>query len=192
MARPRKFDENLARSAAMATFWRHGYSGASYDKLVEATGASRKGLYSIWPDKASLYLDCLNYYRTNVGAPFMEQLRSSSISADDFDAIWRELGVMEHNGELMRGCMICRAAVEGAAKSEKVRLATHAYFRDIGAAFGEALTTLWRGGDAPEGVNPVARGQEAAAVFISISALAASPFDPAIAQLRNVGRRTRL
>jgi len=67
MARPRKFDEAQALEKAMGVFWSKGYAGTSIDDLVEATGASRASLYSVWGDKDALYRAALECYAGHAG-----------------------------------------------------------------------------------------------------------------------------
>lgn len=55
MARPRNFDEATVTSQAAAVFGRLGYSAASIDDLVKATGLLRGSLYKAFGSKQHLF-----------------------------------------------------------------------------------------------------------------------------------------
>ena len=192
MARPRKFDENVARDAAMMTFWLHGYDGASYDRLVEATGASRKGLYSIWSDKEELFVDCLKLYRNTVAKEFFGHLRRDDLTAEQFDEVWSIVGSAPYRGVDVTGCLICQAALHGAQFSKRVEEITKEHFGDTAGAFAAALRTLWARDGAPPGADADERGIEAAALCTSILVTSNGPFTTAVAHMREMGRRTRM
>ncbi|MEO0429695.1 MAG: TetR/AcrR family transcriptional regulator [Pseudomonadota bacterium] len=73
--RPRGFDEETALRAAMLTFWKNGYQRTSLDQIVEATGASRAGLYATFGDKEAIFSRCLKLYGDELEARVDEALR---------------------------------------------------------------------------------------------------------------------
>ena len=60
--RPRAYDPDVALDAAIAAFWRAGYTATSLDTLSEATGMNRPSLYGAFGDKHALYLAALKRY----------------------------------------------------------------------------------------------------------------------------------
>ncbi len=62
--RPRSFDPDKALDAAVCTFWKYGYDGASLDALTAAMGINRPSLYAAFGDKAALFESALRRYQT--------------------------------------------------------------------------------------------------------------------------------
>ncbi len=62
MARPRKFDTDIALERAMQAFWAKGYKATSLDDLCVATGLSRSSLYSAFGGKRALLHRSLERY----------------------------------------------------------------------------------------------------------------------------------
>ncbi|WP_264040752.1 helix-turn-helix domain-containing protein [Mycolicibacterium hodleri] len=60
VGRLRRFDEASAVDAAAAVFRRRGYTAASVDDLVEATGVHRGSLYNAFGSKHGLFLRALD------------------------------------------------------------------------------------------------------------------------------------
>ncbi len=60
-------------------FWKHGYDGTSLDRLVEAAGTSRPGLYRTFKDKRTLFLESLEAYEDSITA---EAIRAFENEAD--------------------------------------------------------------------------------------------------------------
>ncbi|MEV0117598.1 TetR/AcrR family transcriptional regulator [Streptomyces sp. NPDC050844] len=112
MARPREFDEDRVVTAAMETFWRHGYEGTSTRALCDSTGLGPSSLYNTFGGKRQLYLHALSrYYETSTAeqieilrgdGPAKERLRDMMIHAVDAD-------LDEADG---RGCFAINTAVE--------------------------------------------------------------------------------
>ena len=62
MARPPAFDTDVALMAAVDTFWRHGYSGSSMQRLLDAMKLNRGSLYNSFGDKRELFLASMDRY----------------------------------------------------------------------------------------------------------------------------------
>lgn len=62
MARPRKFDENLALNQAMNLFWKQGFERTSMADLVKATRLRPGSLYAAFENKQVLFLLTLDRY----------------------------------------------------------------------------------------------------------------------------------
>ncbi|MFK4065599.1 TetR/AcrR family transcriptional regulator [Streptomyces sp. NPDC029674] len=128
MARPREFNEDRVVTAAMETFWRHGYEGTSTRDLCDSTGLGPSSLYNTFGGKRQLYLRALQRYHDTATAeqveilrgdgPAKERLRAMMIHAVDAD--------LEETGA--RGCFAINAAIEAAALDPEVREAVRRSF----------------------------------------------------------------
>ncbi|MFI6419316.1 TetR/AcrR family transcriptional regulator [Streptomyces sp. NPDC050842] len=128
MARPREFDEERVVTAAMETFWRHGYEGTSTRDLCDSTGLGPSSLYNAFGGKRPLYLRALDrYYETSTAeqvallqgpGPVKNRLRAMMLHAVDAD-------LDEADG---RGCFAINAAVEASGPDQDVRDAVQRSF----------------------------------------------------------------
>ncbi|WAJ44519.1 TetR/AcrR family transcriptional regulator [Mycobacterium sp. Aquia_216] len=63
-AEARKLQQKL-RTAAVATFVKHGYDGTSMDAIAKAAGITRRTLYARYPDKRAVFLDVIPWALTH-------------------------------------------------------------------------------------------------------------------------------
>src|SRR5215813_10954606 len=73
------FDEDKAIKQATNLFWLKGYNGTSMDELTKATGLSRSSIYNSFGGKHTLFLKCLDYYKSflyEALTPALEKLQS--------------------------------------------------------------------------------------------------------------------
>ena len=71
MARPQKFDTAEVLDQAMDVFWQKGYDNTSVQDLVDATGLNRGSLYNTFGDKADLFAQILQRYRSQSPAALL-------------------------------------------------------------------------------------------------------------------------
>ncbi|PCI42296.1 MAG: hypothetical protein COB46_00715 [Rhodospirillaceae bacterium] len=64
MARPQAFERSEVLSSALQVFWQKGYDGASVQDLVDATGLNRGSLYNSFGDKAELFGEVMELYKS--------------------------------------------------------------------------------------------------------------------------------
>lgn len=118
--RPRGFDRATALDAAMLTFWRNGYHGTSLDQLVEATGASRASLYSVFGDKRALLIAALECYAQAFSDRVDEIMQAEpdgrtalrmvlTASADRLSGDWAP-----------EGCLRCNSTLELAGRDPEI------------------------------------------------------------------------
>jgi TetR/AcrR family transcriptional regulator, copper-responsive repressor len=62
MGRPKNFSRENVLEKAMPVFWKHGFADTSLQKLEQATGVNKSGLYTEFRDKEDLFLACLRHY----------------------------------------------------------------------------------------------------------------------------------
>lgn len=150
MPRPREFDPDAAVVAAMETFWRQGFDGASMTDLTTATGVGRQSLYLAFGDKRALYLAALDRYREVFQAPLLEVLRAGGSGGREGAGGWHVRAVLRAAmvslvdgscGDVADGCLLVNAATERAPHDEEVRRRVAAAFQALEDAVTEALST---------------------------------------------------
>jgi AcrR family transcriptional regulator len=62
MGRPKNFSREGVLEKALTVFWKYGFADTSLQKLEQATGVNKSGLYSEFADKGDLYLESLRHY----------------------------------------------------------------------------------------------------------------------------------
>ncbi|GHE58059.1 TetR family transcriptional regulator [Streptomyces longispororuber] len=121
MARPRQFDEDRVITAAMETFWRHGYEGTSTRDLCDATGLGPSSLYNTFGGKRELYLRALDRYHETVTAEQVAHLRGPGSAKERLGAMMLHSLEADLDPGDGRGCFAVNAAVELAGLDEDVR-----------------------------------------------------------------------
>ncbi|MEU3744954.1 MULTISPECIES: TetR/AcrR family transcriptional regulator [Streptomyces] len=121
MARPREFDEERVVTAAMETFWRHGYEGTSTRDLCDSTGLGPSSLYNAFGGKRALYLRALDRYHQTGTAEQIALLQGPGTVKDRLRAMMIHAVDADLDEAEGRGCFAINAAVESAAPDEDVR-----------------------------------------------------------------------
>ncbi len=78
--RPRAFDLVRALDAALVTFWKHGYEGASLGALTEAMEINRPALYHAFGSKQELFHRALDRYYAVDGAGTIAALDEPTVA----------------------------------------------------------------------------------------------------------------
>ncbi|QES44442.1 TetR family transcriptional regulator [Streptomyces venezuelae] len=137
MARPREFDEDRVVTAAMETFWRHGYEATSTRDLCDSTGLGPSSLYNTFGGKRQLYLRALRRYHDTATEEQVAILRGDGSAKERLRAMMMhsvdaDLGEGGRAGATdaagTRGCFAINAAVEAAAYDPEVREAVRRSF----------------------------------------------------------------
>jgi AcrR family transcriptional regulator len=121
--RPRGFDRDVALAAAMETFWRLGYEGASIADLTAAMGITPQSLYAAFGSKAGLYREALALYRATSGASFPTMLAEAPSVSAAFERFLAERAHTFTRTGFPAGCMISTAVLTCA--SENAPIADH-------------------------------------------------------------------
>jgi TetR/AcrR family transcriptional regulator, copper-responsive repressor len=110
VSRKPQYDEAAVIDAAVDVFWRHGYSAASINELIAATGLSRSSLYQRFQDKDGLFREALSRYTDRV------LRRMNAIQADTargrLDAMLRQFLPKEVRSKRPPGCLLARCCAE--------------------------------------------------------------------------------
>jgi len=112
MARPRKFDPEFAVDAAMHAFWSHGFQGASFDRLVKKTGASRHGLYQEFGGKDRLLLSAIRHYEKSVLGELVELLCREDAALPELRHFFHRIAQIARYDSDGAGCLICNTQLE--------------------------------------------------------------------------------
>jgi TetR/AcrR family transcriptional repressor of nem operon len=188
MGRRRGFDPEAAVRSAMTLFWQRGYYSVSFDTLVDEIGASRKGLYALWPDKQALLVAALKNYRQMVGDHFLRDLEGADAGLVELAGFWSKFeSAARQSG--WSGCLVMRTAADKVAAEPHVAAEIKAYFERLSDAFEKALRGALRRREIESDPSPHLRAHQAFAAAVACSAIGSfEGFTPPIANLIAAGR----
>lgn len=112
MARPRKFNEQAALTAALDAFWARGYEATSTRDLTSAMGMTQPSLYNAFGDKRSLFLLALDGYLDGTVRERIARLQASLPPAAAITAYFSESVERSLADPLHRGCLLVNTALE--------------------------------------------------------------------------------
>ncbi len=188
MARPRGFDPDAAVRTAMTLFWRRGYDAVSFDMLVDEIGASRKGLYALWPDKQALFVAAMKSYRQIVGDHFLHDLEREDAGLAELAAFWSKFESAARRPG-WSGCLIMRTTTDRIAAESEVAVEIEAYLKRLSEAFENAMRGASRQGEIPSDSSSHIRACQAFAAVIACSAIGSfEGFSPRCIGLIEAGR----
>jgi len=140
MARPREFDPDAVRAAAIRCFWRRGYEATSIKDLLAETGITAASLYNAFGDKEALFRSALEHYIETGIAARLRRLGArqprQAIEAFFADIVQRSLTDPEH-----KGCMVVNTALELAPHDERFRTVIREVFERIESFFLRCIRT---------------------------------------------------
>ena len=111
MARPRKFDEVEVLNAAMAAFWRNGYSATTMRGLESETGVGIRSLANAFGDKDELFVASLRIYREMAQGAIAMMFDPPSVEA--IIAFFGGTGApAEPDSPLQSGCLMVNTVFE--------------------------------------------------------------------------------
>ena len=196
MARPREFDPDAVRAAAIGCFWRRGYEATSIKDLLAQTGITAASLYNAFGDKETLFRSALEHYiETGINARLQrfEALPPlPAIEAFFADIVQRSLTDPEH-----KGCMVVNTALELAPHDEQFRTLITAVFERIETFFLRCIRTGQSDGtiNAAVGARNLARNLTAVLMGLRVlarvrpeKALLEGAIAPVLALLEPTGR----
>lgn len=188
MGRPRGFDPDAAVRTAMTLFWQRGYDSVSFDRLVGEIGASRKGLYALWPDKQALLVAALKSYRQIVGDHFLCDLEREDAGLAELAEFWSKFeNAARQSG--WSGCLVMRTSADRIAAESQVAVEIKAYFDRLSDALENALRGAVRRREIKSDPPLHVRARQAFAVVVGCSAIGSfEGFTPRIVDLINAGR----
>lgn len=109
--RPRAFDRSKALHRALEVFWRRGYEPTSVAELCKVMEIKPPSLYATFGNKASLFLEAVNYYeKTYWTAPAKRFLSTPDIYRA-IENFFNESAQILLSPETPCGCMVVLAAI---------------------------------------------------------------------------------
>lgn len=123
--RPRKFDRDEAVAAAMELFWKHGFEGASLERLREVMGGiSSASFYAAFGSKEALYREVLARYVCTHGR-VLEALSDVRLAPRErIETALRRSVRMQTDPSHPSGCMITLSATIGSAELDALKALT--------------------------------------------------------------------
>jgi TetR/AcrR family transcriptional regulator, transcriptional repressor for nem operon len=171
MARPRQFDEEAVRDAAIRCFWSRGYEATSIKDLIEETGITAASLYNAFGDKRALFRKALDHY---IASGIDERIRRfeslpprEAIQAFLEEIVSRSLTDREH-----KGCMVVNSALELAPHDTQFREIISSALDRIEVFFLKCIRAGQAGGTITRSVSARNLAQHLMAVLMGVRVLA--------------------
>jgi len=119
--RPRAFDEDAVKAAALEAFWTNGFAGVSLDDLTAATGVARPSLAAAFGSKRDLYLASVECFVGQLGETARTAMSGEKPLHEELSAFYESALQLYVSGKAPRGCLaICTLPAE-AARDEEIR-----------------------------------------------------------------------
>ena len=150
----KSFDRKQAIEQAMLLFWRRGYEDTSMAELVEATGASRYGLYDEFGDKRGLFLAALDRYLARLVKPNYRALNRKNAGLDEIRAFFGAFIAVAGTRVQVMGCLMCHTASRPIANDADVARRVALFMDVLKNSFTNALGNARKSGALPDGARP--------------------------------------
>lgn len=118
--RPRNFDREKALTQALDVFWRRGYEPASITELCRAMGINAPSLYATFGNKASLFLEAVQFYEAKYWDAPSKKLVEGADLYHDIDGFFRESARILLSPDSPCGCMVVLAAINVSENAEQI------------------------------------------------------------------------
>lgn len=135
-------------------FWRKGYQASSVQDLVAATGLNRGSLYDTFGDKHGLFLEVVQYYRSNVTARRLAKLEDPGPARRKIATFFREMVDFSLGEGRLLGCLMTNSAIELAPHDRDTHFAVAANMRTMEATFRRVLTRAKSNGELSADKSP--------------------------------------
>jgi TetR/AcrR family transcriptional repressor of nem operon len=175
-----------ALASAMRLFWLQGADHGSYGDLVAATGLSRKALYALWPDKATLVRETLALYRQTELAAALARLAPPG--AEGLRGYWSAVeGTAQTPG--WNGCYLVRSAGGELRHDAAVRAMFDAWLAALNQALLDAILAAIRELPRSRVLDAGAAAWQAVSLVTLASSLGGQRgYDARVAELFRAGR----
>lgn len=120
--RPRTFDYNETLDHVIPVFFEHGFSGASFPQLEEATGLHRQSLRYAYGDKTGLFRAAVKRYGENKVGEITAILAKADRAIEGVHGVF-EMWCNDLGRERCRGCLLVSTTSDRAVANEPSVLA---------------------------------------------------------------------
>lgn len=112
MARPLKFDRQVAVEVAMNAFWKNGYEACSIKALSETLGITRSSFYNAFGSQEALFKEAFDlYFEQSPDIAFAQALPGVPIKAL-LSRTFRAVCKARASDDQARGCMVVNGVAE--------------------------------------------------------------------------------
>lgn len=118
--RPRAFDRTLALRRALEVFWRRGYAPASVAELCKAMEINPPSLYATFGNKASLFLEAVNFYEDTYWKKPAERFLADPDIYSAVKNFFNESAQILLSPDTPCGCMVVLAAINIAEEEKDI------------------------------------------------------------------------
>ena len=168
--RPRTFDEDAVRAAALEAFWTKGLAGVSLDDIATETGVARPSLAAAFGTKRDLYLSAVEQFVAQLGGAVKATLTGERALRDELaDFFEGALGLYLSGKDGPRGCLaICTLPAE-AAHDEVIRKALRQTIEGTDAALRARFDLARRKRELKPSADIDALAQMGASILFSLA-----------------------
>jgi TetR/AcrR family transcriptional regulator, transcriptional repressor for nem operon len=139
MGRQKAFDPHEALDGATRTFRRHGYAGASIDRLTRAMGIRRASAYATFGDKRTLFLRCLEAYALGTSGGIAERLAGAEDPLAGVREVLLDVAQRAAEPDGRDGCLLTNTAAELSGLDREIAAVVRGALTDIEDAYHRAL-----------------------------------------------------
>ncbi|AGW93633.1 MULTISPECIES: TetR/AcrR family transcriptional regulator [Cupriavidus] len=172
MARPRKFNEQAALTAALDAFWARGYEATSTRDLTSAMGMTQPSLYNAFGDKRSLFLLALDGYLDGTVRERIARLQASLPPAAAITAYFAESIERSLADPLHRGCLLVNTALEVTPDDPDLQQKVADAFTEIRDYFRRQFAAAQQAGEVDSRLSAEDVSAQLLAVLLGVRVLA--------------------
>ncbi|WP_454738248.1 TetR/AcrR family transcriptional regulator [Cupriavidus necator] len=172
MARPRKFNEQAALTAAQDAFWARGYEATSTRDLTSAMGMTQPSLYNAFGDKRSLFLLALDGYLDGTVRERIARLEAALPPAAAIAAYFAESIERSLADPLHRGCLLVNTALEVTPDNPDLQQKVADAFMEIRDFFRLQFAAAQQAGEVDAGLSAEDASAQLLAVLLGMRVLA--------------------
>lgn len=151
--RPRCFDRDAALRAAMRTFWKRGYEGASMAALTRAMGINSPSLYACFGSKEALFRAAVELYLATEDCETRKAMEGQPTARAAFHALLRRGAGNLARAGYPHGCLLILGDSNATPGNDRVRQFLCQRRRDVQADLEARLKRGIADGDVPAGAD---------------------------------------